>query len=308
MITAHSGATSLCNSCDKRSVSSKRTEPITGTESKRPKGVAKVVQHFGFQRRFQTLTVERQATPPHGLADQVRRADLGLLGHHRNVLPLSTLVGLLDGVHHTQRVEAVFKGGGHCERPPVPSPPVLLVLKGLPHRLDHADRSRQVRRRYVAEGLFWEGSLLQRRGVFEEQLRTSARARGTRVLLPVKVRSGDGQPPRRAHHDHFLTKLSGNVEVERDGAAGAPFQDHLEGAEVVAGDLTDAADVVRLLDKRLEEAVDLDGALPGQKREQVDDVAAHRVQAAASHQVIAAPVVLLPEQAAAVNLKEIIGL
>lgn len=220
------------------------------------------------------LTVKRQATPPHCLTDEIRRADLGLLGHHCNVLPLSTLVGLLDSVHHAEGVQTVFEGGRHGEWPPVPSSSVLLVLKSLSYRLDHADGSGEVRRRDVAEGLLWQRSLFQRCRIFEEQLRTSA-ARGPNVLLPIEVRPRDRQPPHRAHDDHLLPKLSRDVEVERDGAAGAPFQDHLEGAEVVAGDLADAADVVRLLDEGLEEAVDFGGTLSRQKREQVDDVAAN---------------------------------
>ncbi len=62
-------------------------------------------------------------------------------------------------------------------------------------------------------------------------------------------------------------------------------------------------DVVRLLDEGLEEAVHLHRTPAGQKREQIDDVAPDRMQPAATHQVVTAPVVLLPEEAPAVNLR-----
>lgn len=90
------------------------------------------------------LTVERHPAAPHGLADQVRRADLGLLRHHHNVLPLAALVGLLDGVDHAQRVQTVLEGGRHRQRPPVPRPPVVLVLERLPHRLSKTKRRSSV--------------------------------------------------------------------------------------------------------------------------------------------------------------------
>ena len=60
--------------------------------------------------------------------------------------------------------------------------------------------------------------------------------------------------------------------------------------------------MVGLLHKGLEQPVDLDGLLTGEEGQQVDDVGAHRVQPATAHQVVAAPVVLLAQQAAAVHL------
>lgn len=177
----------------------------------------------------------------------------------------------------------------------IPRPTVFLLLERLPQGLHHVHHSFQVKQRDVLEALL-QKALVDRQRVCEQQLLLESR-----VLLPVQVCPTSYEAAGRAHNHDLMGEGAGHVEVESHSATDAVAHEHLENAEVVAGDVADPADGRVLLHKSLEQTVHLLSSPAGQVSQEVDDVGAHGVQAAPSHELVTDPVVLVAEQAAPVD-------